>query len=111
MVSFAQIKEISLSLPETSEAPHFEKISFRVNKKIFAIYDEKKQAASLKLNLEDQSIFCSMSKGFVYAVPNKWGLQGWTLFELQHVESAMIEDALKCAYKEVAPKKLSDLLL
>ncbi len=37
MVSFAQIKEIALSLPETSEAPHFEKISFRVNKKIFAI--------------------------------------------------------------------------
>lgn len=111
MVSFEQLQEKCLSFPEATEEPHFEKTSFRVRKKIFATYAVKDQKACLKLSLEDQSSFSSMSKNSVYAVPNKWGAQGWTFFELQHVALELLEDALKCAYKEVAPKSLVTLML
>lgn len=110
MVSFEQLQHISLSFPEATEEPHFEKTSFRVRKKIFATYAEKDQKACLKLSLEDQSSFTSMSNSAVYAVQNKWGTQGWTFFELQHVELAMMDDALKCAYREVAPRNLLECL-
>jgi len=42
MMSFIQLKEIALGLPETTEEPHFEKTSFWVRKKIFATYAEKR---------------------------------------------------------------------
>lgn len=110
MVSFEQLQEMCLSFPEATEEPHFEKTSFRVKKKIFATYAKKDQKACLKLSLEDQSSFSSMSKNAVYAVQNKWGAQGWTFFELQHVALELLEDAIKCAYKEVAPKTLVALV-
>jgi len=110
MASLEQLQEMCLSFPEATEEPHFEKTSFRVKKKIFATYAKKDQKACLKLSLEDQSSFSSMSKGMAYAVANKWGAQGWTFFELQHVALELLEDALKCAYKEVAPKLLATLM-
>jgi len=110
MVSFTQLKEISLAFPETMEKPHFEKTSFRVRKKIFATYNVKDHKACLKLSEEEQSVFSSLSKGSIYPVPNKWGAQGWTFFELSSVTLALMHDALKCAYKEVAPTKLINLI-
>ena len=35
-MQIAEVRGFALSLPETSEEPHFEKTSFRVGKKIFA---------------------------------------------------------------------------
>lgn len=38
MITLDTLRHLALSLPETTEEPHFEKTSFRVKKKIFA-YD------------------------------------------------------------------------
>jgi hypothetical protein len=43
MVSLNDFKKLALSFEETQELPHFEKTSFRVNKKIFATLDLKKK--------------------------------------------------------------------
>ncbi len=42
------LRNLALSFPETHEEPHFENISFKVNKKIFATYDEKLNQLCLK---------------------------------------------------------------
>jgi predicted DNA-binding protein (MmcQ/YjbR family) len=102
------LRQFALSLPETTEDPHFEKTSFRVRKKIFATYDEKNNRACLKLSEIDQDVFSTIDKAAIYPVPNKWGKQGWTLIELDKLGNEVLEDALKKAYSEVAPKKLSD---
>jgi predicted DNA-binding protein (MmcQ/YjbR family) len=34
------LRQFALSLPETTQEPHFEKTSFKVRKRIFATYDE-----------------------------------------------------------------------
>lgn len=103
-------RRISLSFPETTEQPHFEKTSFRVGKKIFATLDEKTGLACLKLSPADQDLFSVFDKTIVYPVPNKWGKQGWTLVDIARAEPEMFKDILKAAYCEVAPKKLSVLV-
>lgn len=101
------IKAIVSSFPEVTEEPHFEKTSFRVRKKIFCTYDDKDRIAVIKLSSVDQHVFSSAPGNAIYAVPNKWGNQGWTCIVLQKVKKALLRDALTTAYCEVAPKKLA----
>ncbi len=105
------LRKCALSLPETTEEPHFEKTSFRVKKKIFVTYDELNNRACLKFSENDQYAFSTIDKSVIYPVPNKWGQQGWTLIELDKLDDKIIEDAVKTAYCGVAPKKLTDLIL
>lgn len=105
MVNIDTFRKLALSFENAIEEPHFEKISFRVNKKIFATFDEKNYHAILKLNEIDQSVFCASSEMIFYPIPNKWGKQGWTIVELSKVRPEMFEDALKLSYQNVAPKK------
>lgn len=109
MATFATLEKINLSFPEVTIEPHFEKISFRVNKKIFATYDEKHNRATVKLSGIDQDNFTSTSQN-IYPVDNKWGKQGWTNIELENVAQELLSDILKKAYCEVAPKKLVELI-
>lgn len=101
------LREIALSLPEGEEEPHFEKASFRVKNKIFVTYDKKLNKACLKLSEINQAVFSLVDKNVIYPVPNKWGKQDWTFIELDQLNNDILEDAIKKAYTEVAPKKLS----
>ncbi|KQB38317.1 MmcQ/YjbR family DNA-binding protein [Flavobacterium aquidurense] len=105
MITIETFRTLSLSYPNTTEELHFEKTSFRINKKIFATFDEKNNQAVLKLNEIDQSVFCASSEMSFYPIPNKWGKQGWTIVELSKVRPEMFEDALKLSYQNVASKK------
>jgi predicted DNA-binding protein (MmcQ/YjbR family) len=107
MVSVSTFRKLALSFPEATEESHFEKTSFRVQKKIFATYDEKNNRACIKLSEIDQDVF-SIDKTIIYAVGNKWGKQGWTLVEMGKVDKDLFVDALTTAYCEVAPKKLAE---
>ena len=103
-----EVRKLSLSFPEAIEQPHFELISFRVNKKIFATLDTKNNRVCLMLSIIDQSAFCAYGNTVMYPVPNKWGKQGATYVELKKVRKSMFKDALTTAYCKVAPKKLSE---
>ncbi len=108
MATLKELKEIALSFPETTEEPHFEKTSFRVKKKIFATYNQKNNTACIKLSEIDQDLFAIADKTIIYPVANKWGKQGWTIIEMDKVNPQVFSDALKTAYREVAPKKLAE---
>lgn len=107
MVTIGRFRKIALSFPEVTEESHFEKTSFRVKKKIFATYDDKKKRACLKLSEIDQDLFSSADKTIIFPVDSKWGKQGWTLIEMSKVHKDLFVDALITAYCEVAPKKLA----
>lgn len=110
MVTINKLRTLALSLPETTEEPHFEKTSFRVKKKIFATYDAKNKIACIKLSEIDQHVFSSHDKSIIYPVANKWGKQGWTLIEMEKIKKELFADALTTAYCEVAPPKLRQLV-
>jgi predicted DNA-binding protein (MmcQ/YjbR family) len=59
MVSIDTFRKLALSFPEATEEPHFDKTSFKVKKKIFATYDDKKKRACIKLSEIDQNVFSS----------------------------------------------------
>lgn len=99
-------RSFALSLPETMEAPHFKKTSFRVRKKIFATFDLNTKTACLKLSEKDQDLFCLFDSKLIFPVQNKWGKQGWTLAKIDDLEQEIIRDLLLAAYNEVAPEKL-----
>ncbi|WP_417236961.1 MmcQ/YjbR family DNA-binding protein [Bizionia paragorgiae] len=102
MISLPKLRKLALSFPGTTEEPHFEKISFRVNKKIFVTYDSKNNRACFKLSLSDQDLFSLYDETIVYAVPNKWGNYGWTFVELRTVRKNVLKSIIKAAYKQVA---------
>ncbi len=107
MVTIDTFRKIALAFPEATEEPHFEKISFRVKKKIFATYDDRNDRACIKLSEIDQHVFSTSNQNGISAVDNKWGKQGWTLIEFNTVNPDIFVDALTTAYCEVAPKKLA----
>jgi predicted DNA-binding protein (MmcQ/YjbR family) len=105
VVDIETIRKHAMILPNVTEEPHFEKTSFRINKKIFATYDAKKNRVCLKLDEINQSVFCAFDKRIIYPVDNKWGKQGWTLFEISEIKKEMMIDALNCAYSELLKPK------
>lgn len=110
MITIDKVREIALSFPEAREDGHFEKTSFRVKKKIFATYDGEANRLCVKLSEIDQSAFSAHDNSVVYAVPNKWGKQGWTFVELNVLREEVLTDILRTAYCEVAPVGLSSKL-
>lgn len=110
MVTLETLRTLALSFPETTEEPHFEKISFRVKKRIFATYDENRNRACIKLSEIDQDVFTKADPTTIYPVENKWGKQGWTNIELNKVNKDLFVDALTTAYCGVAPPKLAELI-
>ena len=109
MVDVDTFRQIALSFPEATEQPHFEKPSFRIGKKIFATLDVGQNHACLKLSEIDQDVFSAFDRSIIFPVPNKWGKQGWTFVDLLKVRKDMLTDALKTAYRGVAPKRLWEL--
>lgn len=106
MITAETFRAFALSLPETEEAPHFELTSFRLKKKIFATLNAAHQRATLRFTPELQDLFASVSKGAIYAVPNKWGKFGWTHINLETAEWELCQDAIQTSWWEVAPKAL-----
>ena len=99
MVNLQTVRKIALSLEGTIEMPHFEKTSFRLKKKIYATMDEKQHVVTIKLNEIDQSIFVAIDKEMIYPVPNKWGLQGWTIIDLKKVNMELLKEAMGKAWQ------------
>lgn len=104
MVSIQTFRKLALSFEGVIELPHFEKASFRVNKKIFATLSETNHIACIKLSETEQSVFCAFDKTIIYPVPNKWGKQGWTNIDLQKIRKDMLKDALTVAFNEINSK-------
>lgn len=102
--------KFALSLPETVEEPHFERTAFKIRKKIFATLDSEKANVTVRLSKENQDIFSLIDKTNIYPVPNKWGKQGWTIFNFPNLKSEIVFEVLKIAYCSVASKKLQDLI-
>jgi len=100
MISVADVRKLAMAIPGTVERPHFDRASFRANdKRIFMTLKEDEQVAVLLLSPEEQSVFIKSPDGAVYPVPNKWGLQGATIFNLKKVKKTLFKDAMNCAWQ------------
>jgi YjbR len=93
---------MALSLPGTETRPHFDRVGFRVTgKRMFATYLAKDNTANIFLTAPEQKLFCQMSPGHIYPVPNKWGEKGATTFELDQLPREYVMEALFSAYNAI----------
>lgn len=105
MIRYSTLRKLALSFPGVTEEPHFEKISFRVNKKLFASYDALHHRACIQLSEIGQSVFCAYDATITFPVPDKWGKQGWTFIDLKHVPKNRVSGALKNRLQAGCPSK------
>lgn len=104
-MSSEEFKELALSFEATYAHPHFDRTAFKVEgKRIFTTLQEESESVNILLPLEDQEIFCRLNKA-IYPVPNKWGNQGWTTFDLKQLERDVVLEALSSAYQKVIKRK------
>lgn len=78
-----------------------------MKKKTFAKHNNKDKQAGIKLPHINQYVFCLTDKTIIYPVESKWGKKGWTIIEMEKVDEDLSTAALKTAYCEVAPQKLT----
>ncbi len=98
------LRRIALSVPEAYEQDHFGGPSWRVVKKIFATASPEKNRATLKLDRDQQMILFDVRPDTFS--PAVWGALTWTYVELSRIEDDELEDLLKRAWRQVAPKAL-----
>lgn len=104
-MNLEEFKEMALSFPGTISQPHFDRTAFKITgKRIYTTLHEESLSANILLSTAEQKIFCSIDKA-IFPVPNKWGDHGWTTFELNKMERAVILDALNSAYEGVLKKR------
>lgn len=106
MITEDAFTKMALSFSGTGQGPHFERTGFKVlGKRMFATYLAKNNTANIFLTPAEQRVFCKMSSGAIYPVPNKWGEKGATTFELKKVPKEIVMEALLSAYNEVMKSK------
>ena len=103
MADAADFQRIALSLAGTTEAPHFDRRAFKVNR-IYATLAADRRTANLKFLPEDQKLKCTVAPEAFQAVPGGWGKQGWTTAVLAELKVRELEQALEIAWRLAVPK-------
>lgn len=92
MVNLEEVQNFALPFEKVTEQPHFEKVPFRVNKKIFVPLVERKIQVVVKISNIEQSVFSSFDSSAIYPVTGGWGRHGWTVIDLNKVKHDMLKE-------------------
>jgi hypothetical protein len=93
-----QLRKLALSLPDTSDAPHFDRTAFRTPKRIFATLSADGRSLNLKLELDQQAALAESRPEAFQAIAGGWGRQGWTTMTLAEVSVAEAKSVLADAH-------------
>lgn len=104
MARASDLRRMALSLEGTSEAPHFDRVAFKV-KRIYATLAADGKTANLKLDPDEQEFKCMLAPEVFAPVPNAWGKQGWTTLTLAKASAAELRAALEMAWVNAVPTK------
>lgn len=104
MASSQEFRRIALSLEGTSDAPHFDRIAFKVARS-YATLAADGLTANLKFTPDEQAFKCMMAPQAFAPVPNAWGRQGWTTIRLEAVDIPELRDALETAWRGARNKR------
>lgn len=105
MISASDLRAFALALPGAHEAPHFDRASFRVAKKIFLTLTPDGAEAMVKLKDPERVGTLLMSQPEVYFSYGGWTVRGGALgVRLQHVDAAELRVLVESAWEGVLPK-------
>lgn len=92
-------------MADTDMAPHFDRLAFRKNKKIFASLHPATLVGMVKLTPEQQSVYLQLPGEIFYQALGAWGKSGCTLFNLKHVNTALTKELLQLAWENITTGK------
>ena len=101
-------RKLALSLPEATEGEHMDHPDFRVRGKIFATIVPDRTGAMVKLTPEQQEAFVESDPKVFQPIRGGWGKRGATKVILTAAKKQILLPALVTAWRNTAPKKLSD---
>jgi hypothetical protein len=108
-VTADDFRQIALSLPEALESAHMDHPDFRVRGKIFATLGYPDQGwGMVKLTPEQQTSLVRAEPAVFVPAKGAWGRRGSTIVRLDTVDQVALSSALVAAWRNVAPKRLSD---
>jgi hypothetical protein len=91
-----------------TQAPHFEKVSYKCKGRIFLTVDPTSDIWCVRLTPTQQDVFCLFGdrhQPIIYPVPNKWGKLGWTYLRTHKIPYEMLADAVLNAWQNISLKK------
>jgi hypothetical protein len=101
-----QARRFALSLPETTEAPHFDMSSFRVRGKIFATVPP--DGAYLHVFVDEMEIGASVAEDPAAFEPLRWGQQTRGLrIHLASAPARRVTELLEDSWRRKAPKRVA----
>jgi hypothetical protein len=98
MATAKDLRRIALSLEGTSEAPHFDRIAFKVAR-IYATLAADGVTANIKFAPDEQALKCTTAPDAFSPIPNAWGQRGWTTATLAALSIAELKRALEMAWQ------------
>ena len=100
-------RKFALSLPETTEEPHFDKSSFRVKGKIFCTVPSDGKTLHVCVGLHEvEALVAEDPKAFEVIIWGKREVSDWIRIHLQHADRAEVEELLEDAWRAKAPKRV-----
>ena len=94
---------MALLLPGTTEAVHFDRTAFKVER-IFVTLAADGHTANLKFTPDEQEFKCQLAPEVFTAIDNGWGRQGWTTIHLAAASEADLGAALAMAHGHAVGK-------
>lgn len=105
----AEFRRLALSLPEATESSHMGHPDFRVADKIFATLAYPARGwGVVMLTPDQQELFVRAEPAAFEPVKGGWGRRGSTIVRLRAAKRAAVREALITAWRNRAPKRLSD---
>ncbi len=100
-------RTFALSLPETTEEPHFDKSSFRVKGKIFCTVPPDGKTLHVCVGVHDvQALVAEDPKAFEVIIWGKREVSDWLRIHLPHADAAHVKEILEDAWRAKAPKRV-----
>ena len=104
MATAKDFRRIALSLPGTTEAPHFDRTAFKVAR-IYATLAADGRTANLMLSPDEQALKCEVAPEAFARIPNAWGARGATTANLSALKVAELRSALELAWQRAQSQK------
>jgi len=98
------VRRFALSLPESTEEPHFHLTSFRVKGKIFATAAPDGSYMNVFVDDEQREIMVNVDPKAYETL--KWGKIGYLHVHLAAAKARDVKTLLRAAWERKAPKKL-----
>ena len=104
MATAADLRRLALTLPGTTEAPHFDRAAFKVAR-IYVTLAPDKRSANFMFTPDEQALKCTVAPDAFKPVPNAWGAKGATTATLAKLSAAELKAALAMAWAHAQPRK------